>query len=327
MSLSIFKYGALNKCQMGDLNKLNPQTVLVYSTINSLCQSSFVREHDGLSLNAFQIREKANLPMADKMVRRQILILKNEGKILSFKRGNLNIIKMPESKQARQFTIFFGLQGEKELETPSMSVLLSVLMDKAIFNYRSSDENCNAPFLEKYQLTKLQEQTGLSERTITDNLKKLVKHNLIFVKKSLTEVEYKRFLQKPQEFPLEISDELFNLYQQIVKVRKSAKARDVLRQNRNITVKAYKDSQKGFAKKKKGIAATEFVQAKSFIPKAHVPIIRVQQSRFSTGGDDFLKPINWEEMQREAQENNGHTMRKNWARWPNSQEKSGRVYM
>lgn len=206
---------------MNDHPDLNPGTQLAAAHIISLFGSNYAREHGFVDLSCAQMSKNSGGYFSERHLRRQIQILKKAG-ILAARRAYSSIRLFKNFTASKKFTVMIAAtEGDEVLRTPSMSVLLSVLLQKAAFNFRGTGEW----FVNASQLKDLEKETALSTRTITDNLKILIKLRLIHSRQFVRE---KRFMSRPQVCGFSISEILYAAYCAVVKIARSKKVAKII---------------------------------------------------------------------------------------------------
>lgn len=214
MDLVLKKIGLRPNTLLQEYPDLTPSAQLVLSNMAALFKSSFAKMHGFVDLTAAQISSNLDSFFSERQIRRQLLSLKQAGAILE-KKVRSKIQLFQNFSAVKSFTVMCAVeQGDDRLMTPSMSVMLSMILQKAAFNYRGSGEW----FVSAAQLKNLQQETGLSERTITDNLKILVELKLIDLRSFVRE---KRFNSCPQICGFVLSSILTAAYSLIVKIARS----------------------------------------------------------------------------------------------------------
>ncbi len=220
----------LGKLYAEDLKALAGEsctTKLVYAQLTSLTECSYAKKHFGqISLTTAQISEFMGGYLSPRMIRRQLNLIaaRFPNQYQERKQGKHCLIKLRRAEKPKKFKLIFTLGNQAELQAPSMILLVSVLLDKAAFNYRGGDNFA----VSASQLTDIAAEIGVSQKTICSHLRTLQKLNLIVPLSGCSDLTGTEILKQGFNF----STEVFGEYSSKVKLTRSRKCEQLVQQRR-----------------------------------------------------------------------------------------------
>lgn len=160
-----------------------------------------------------------------------------------------------------------------------MALMLSLIMQKAAFNFRGTGKW----YVEAAQLKKLAIETGLTDKTITNNLKVLVELGLIDSRQYVREPHFK---SRPQRFGFAIAQALSAAYMEIVHVVISKRVQNIMTKASKLFKPAGSKIQKLYRRQGKYQCALPSIEAERpcFAARSRVPISDSPHFAYSGAG-------------------------------------------
>ena len=220
----------LGKLYAEDLKALAGEsctTKLVYAQLTSLTECSYAKKHFGqISLTTAQISEFMGGYLSPRMIRRQLNLIASRfpNQYQERKQGKHCLIKLRRAEKPKKFKLIFTLGNQAELQSPSMVLFVSLLLDKAAFNYRSGGNFA----VTASQLSNIASEMGVTQKTICRHLRTLQKLNLIVPLSGCSDLTGTEILKQGFNF----SSEVFGEYSSKVKLTRSRKCEQLVQQRR-----------------------------------------------------------------------------------------------
>lgn len=220
----------LGKLYAEDLKALAGEsctTKLVYAQLTSLTECSYAKKHFGqISLTTAQISEFMGGYLSPRMIRRQLNLIASRfpNQYQERKQGKHCLIKLRRAEKPKKFKLIFTLGNQAELQTPSMVLFVSLLLDKAAFNYRSGENFA----VTASQLSNIASEMGVTQKTICSHLRTLQKLNLIVPLSGSCDLTGTEIFKQGFNFSLEVFEE----YTGKVRLNRSRKCEQMVRQRR-----------------------------------------------------------------------------------------------
>lgn len=175
------KLQVIGKLYFEHLNSLKSAsctTQLTYSLLTSLSETNFAKEHKEIILSTTKISEYMDGLLSSRMIRHQLNLFKEDKKISSLlkenHRNNLCHLKLKKPAENKFFFVIVPYENRDQF-SPSSIMLLSLLLNKAAFNYRAG----NGFTVTASQMQNLDKELGVCAKSIKNSLKSFLELNLV----------------------------------------------------------------------------------------------------------------------------------------------------
>lgn len=267
-SMKLIKIGILFESQIK--TQMTCSNKIIFSHFQALAKTKYVQEHRGIiSYSLGRVAKNFNNTISVRMIRRQLKIsaAANQLIIVNREEDKYYVNPVPDTKFIPIFMVFNPVTKENIQDADSLNsdslinnkdlslskidlneqknsnfpedtetlnaagnLILSVLLDKAAFNFRGTGEATVYP----YQLKSIADELHICKRTFKNTLRELIRLNII---KAPINADFDNFSSVILKTGFVFTELFFNLYRDLVKVNSSEKCQQIFRKRAHLISK------------------------------------------------------------------------------------------
>ena len=262
--MKLIKIGILFESQIK--TQMTCSNKIIFSHFQALAKTKFVKEHRGIiSYSLGRVAKNFKNTISVRMIRRQLKISAKANQLIIVNREEDKYYVNPvaDTKFIPIFMVFNqNTKDEDSLDSDSLinnkttlltqrelteqknadsledtktlnaagNIILSVLLDKAAFNYRGTGKATVYP----YQLKSVADELHICKRTFKNTLRELIRLNIITAP---ADADFDNFSSVILKTGFVFTELFFNLYRNLVKVNASEKCQQIFRKRAHLISK------------------------------------------------------------------------------------------